>query len=467
MPNIINANGLTTYTRDELFTIFETELKSIYGSDINLEQDSPDAQMVNIFIQVVLDNLELIRQVYTSFDPDQALGVVLDQRVAINGIQRQGGTFSQTNITIVTSQPVTLYGQNQTLEPIYTVEDDEGNQFQLLETQVITTAGTHVFLFQAVEPGQVLTTPDTITNPVTIVLGVTSVNNPDVQTLIGLDEESDARLKIRRQQSVSLASEGFRESLIAALRNITGITSAFVYENNSPASDSDGVPAHSIWVIVAGIYDNADVANAIYQKRNAGAGMFGAVEFVITREDGTPFLIKWDNVETVDVFIKFDVESIDGVSLVDYASIRNDLPGLLIPGVFESVNINELSTLVQSIDSNALVTNSGFSLTVDGVYSEILNPASKKNQFIVSSPNIIILPILVTPLAPTVDTETQIQFQALGGFGDYAWTLETDGSGATINPTTGLYESGASTGTDVIRATDDEGNFTDVTITVV
>lgn len=467
MPNLINANGLQTKTRQEIIDDLVAGYQSIYGANINVDSDSPDGQLINIYAQVILDNLELIRQVYNSFDPDQAIGVVQDQRYSLNGIQRQGGTFSQTEVDITTTGPLTLYGKNQSVEAIYTVEDDEGNQFELLETEVISSAGTYSLLFQAVEPGQVLTTPDTITSAVTIVLGVSAINNPDPQTLIGIDEETDFRFRIRRQQSVSLASQGYRESLIAELRNITGITSAFVYENNSPATDSDGVPSHSIWVIVAGIYDNEDVASAIYQKRNAGAGMFGDNEYVLTRADGTPFLIKWDDVETVALFIKFEVEPIDGVSQIDYDGIRDGLPEVFIPGVFESVNTNTLATFVQGIDANCLITNDGFSTTVDGAYTELLAPSAKKNQFVVTSPNIIILPILVLPGDTTVDTEESIQFEAKGGFGAYAWTLETDASGASIGASTGLYTAGTTPGTDTIRATDDEGNFTDVDITVV
>jgi hypothetical protein len=53
------------------------------------------------------------------FDPDNAVGVVLDQRVAINGIQRQAGTYTVTPITVVTSQSVNLYGLDQDVQPVY------------------------------------------------------------------------------------------------------------------------------------------------------------------------------------------------------------------------------------------------------------------------------------------------------------------------------------------------------------
>lgn len=466
MPNILNANGLQTYTRDELLTLFETRMKAIYGNDINLSPDSPDGQMINIFIQVVLDNLDLVKQVYNSFNPDNAIGKILDQRAAINGIQRQGGTFSRTNITLVTSQPLTLFGLDQTANPVYTVSDAQNNEWQLLETISLGSSGTHVLEFQSSIEGEVLTTPNTITQPVTIILGVDSINNPTTQSVIGIDTETDNELKIRRQQSVSLASQGYLTSLVAALKNITGVQEAIVYENNTSATDSDGIPSHSIWVIVSGNYSNEDVANAIYRKRNAGAGMKGGESFTITQVDGSPFIINWDEVDIVPVFVEINLSSISG-AVIDYDAIRNGLPLSYIPETFETLNTNRLADFVLDFDDNALITTSGFSETVDGSYTQTLIPSSKDKQFQITSDNVILLPILLQPSAQNIGTEVEIQFSAKGGYGDYTYSLETDNSGASIDASSGLYESGTTAGVDTIRVTDEEGNFSEVNITVV
>ena len=133
-----------------------------------------------------------------------------------------------TNVTVTVSQALNLYGLDQTAQPVYTVADNAGNQWQLQTTQHLSTPGTYVFSFQAANPGAVLTTINTITVPVTIVLGVTSINNPTTYTTLGINEETDAALKIRRQKSVSLASQGYLAGLLAALENINGVTSAFV-----------------------------------------------------------------------------------------------------------------------------------------------------------------------------------------------------------------------------------------------
>lgn len=381
MPNSLTATGLVTATQAELVSNFTTSMQAIYGSDINLASNTPDGQMMMIFIQAVLDLQDLLTTIFNFFDPDQAIGAVLDQRVAINGIQRQAGTFTVTNVTVITSQSVNLYGLDQTIQPVYTVQDGSGNQWQLQTTHVGLGVGSTVLSFQAANPGAVLTTVNTITIPVTIVLGVTSVNNPTTYTTLGINEESDAALRIRRQQSVSLASQGYLAGLLAALENISGVTSAFVYENNTSTPDGispdtaypSGTPGHSIWVIVAGTGAAASIAQAIYTKRNAGCGMRGETSFTITQIDGSAFVILYDVVQTQNIFIAFTATSLNGTTAPNIAAIQTYLANNFVPGVFTEVNINQLATLVQQADPNTLVTNAGFStalvqtLTLSGI----------------------------------------------------------------------------------------------------
>ena len=171
MPNLLDSNGITTKTRDELVQYFTAQYQSIYGQNIDLSASSPDGQMMNIFVQAILDIEDLLVQIYNSFDPDSAIGTQLDQRVAINGIQRQNGTYTVTPISITVTQALNLYGLDQTIQPVYTVSDNAGTQWLLETTQTIGVAGTYSYQFRAQNPGAVSTVPNTITVPVTVVLG--------------------------------------------------------------------------------------------------------------------------------------------------------------------------------------------------------------------------------------------------------------------------------------------------------
>lgn len=468
MPDAITSDGLTTATQTELITYFSALLRSIYGPDINLDSDSPDGQwMLAGLVQPGLDVRDLITQVNSQFDPDQAIGVILDQRVAINGIQRQGGTFTLTNITLTASQALNLYGLDQTANAPYTVQDAQGNKWILQSSFVVAGAGTYVLSFQAENPGAVISVPNTITLPVTIVLGITSINNPTTYSSLGMAEESDAALRIRRQKSVSLSSQGYLEGLIAALENITGVTFTQVYENTTGSTDGDGIPGHSIWVIVAGTGTAASIANAIYTKRNAGCGMKGTQTYNIAQVDGSNFTIRWDTVTAQDLFIKFTASSLDGVNPPNIAAVRAGLVTSFAPGVYEQVNINDLATAVQAIDNNTLVTSAGFSTSSGGSYTNTLTPNAKNKQFAVSSPDIIILPMILNPTAPSVAHGLTQQFSTLGGYGTLIYSIPTNNSSGSINSSTGLYTAGATHPvTDVVRVTDGLGNVTNVNVSV-
>lgn len=391
MVNQVTIDGLELETIDELITKYTNGMKAIYGADINLDQDTPDGQQMMLILQMVIDLYDTLREIYNSFDPDNAIGVSLDKRIAFNGIQRLGGTFTITNISIVVDRALSLDGLNTVGEDdAYKTSDDSGNEWILIDDEVFAAAGTQVAAFRAVNAGKVLTTINTITTPVTITLGVTSVNNPATYTTLGIDEESDFTVRIRRGKAVSRASQGYLPSLRAELENIVDIGSVKTYENKTSAIDANGVTPHSIWVIVSGSAAPSDIATAIYKKRSSGCNMFGVETYIYTEVDGKLFTVKWDNVVTETLFIKFDVSSIDGINPPLDVKIADELPGILSAGIGASINTNDLVEKVKSIDSNALVTGDGFSLVAPGPYTPLLTPSSLKNQFEITTPNIAI-----------------------------------------------------------------------------
>lgn len=380
--NAITASGLTTKTLADRQSDMNSAAMAIYGSDINLGPSTPDGQWMAIFQQCITDVQNLITQVNAMFDPDQAIGVILDARCAINGIQRQAGTFTVTNITVIASGACSLPGLDQAALPVYTVADNAGNQWQLINSQVISGSGTYVYAFQSATPGANATSPNTITTPVSIVVGVTSINNPTTYTTLGLNEETDAALKLRRAISVSISGKGYYASLLAALSNVSGVSSVFIEENTTGSTNADGVTGHSIWVIVSGTGASASIAQAIYTKRNAGCGMVGSQTYNITQADGTIFTVKWDVVIQVALFTQFTLTSLDGVNPPKIAAIQSGLASDLVPALYATVNINQLGTAIQQIDPNALVTSSGFSTAITQILT--LSGTAASGTFILS-----------------------------------------------------------------------------------
>lgn len=325
MADIIDENGITVQSLSETIAALETGLRGIYGEDTNLQQNSPDGQLVNIFAQGAQDIRELAVQVFNSFDPDSAQGTVLDQRVVINNIARQGGTFTITPITFILDRTVSLQGLDANFADIngtgFTVQDDAGNQFILIDSDTFT-AGTYSRNFRARQLGRVEVAINTIVNQTTVVLGVTSVNNPSAPLELGQNEENDIQLRVRRARSPALSSNGFLNGLEAAVLAIEGVTDAKAYENVTNAVDADGIPAHGTWLIVEGGANTA-IGQAYYAKKSYGSNMRGDVEVPITTPSGSVFTAKFDRPTAEDLYIRFEIKRTLSSAIFNEALIKD------------------------------------------------------------------------------------------------------------------------------------------------
>jgi len=385
MPDSFNSDGLTVKTLTELRQELEAQLKDIYGDDINLDPDSPDGQMVNIYAQGGIDLRELLTSINAGFDPDQAEGRVLDQRVALNGIERSGGTYTTVNIEITVDRALNLVGlddQSQELEPdvenLYTVKDDAGTEYYLVDSQSPVMAGTYIYSFRAAALGAVSVLINTITTPVTIIAGVTDINNPAGATNTGTDEESDAALKARRRISTAIGSVGYLDSIEAALRNISGVVIAIVLENVTAVTDSNGIPPHSIWCIVEGGSD-ADIAQTIYAKKSSGSGMYGAEVVSVLRPSGAYFEAKFDRPTSQDLYIRFSLALPGGT--VDITSIKEKIVENIMWQVGADAVGSTITSYVQSLNTNYQIT--AMEVSDDGAtWAEVVLRATPQGRFV-------------------------------------------------------------------------------------
>lgn len=396
MPNEVTINGLETKTLTEVTDDLVAALQAIYGDDINVSQNSPDGQLINIFAQAVIDNLELLIDVYNGFSVEAAYGVILDQRVALNGLSRIPGTYTITPVSITVDRALTLTGldalDSDPNASVFTVADDAGNQFYLEETQAIAVAGTASYDFRAVEIGQVETSPNTITNQITTVLGVTAVNNPAVASTTGINEETDAQLKIRHAAMFKLASTGPADAVRAAILEVENVVDAFVVENETGATIADGpenIPAHTIWAIANGGTD-ADVAEAIYNKKAPGCGMYGATTVVVTRPQGNSVSVKFSRAASQNLWIQFSIVARYAGASWDESDVQDQLAAALSYRLGQAATIGDVVSAMLTIVPQGYLVSMGVSK--DGVtYQDNVNPTSSKYYFVTAAARINIV----------------------------------------------------------------------------
>lgn len=388
MSNQIDGNGIQIQTFSEILdglingTPDTPGIKQIYGDDVNVDLNSPDGQWINNLALIKSDILELCVQIYNAKDPDQAVGVDLDAVCQLCGITRKGGTYTEVPIVVNTDRALNLNGQD-TSTP-YTIEDSNGNQFQLIASAVLVS-GDNTLSFRAVDIGNVQVIANTITTPTTYVLGVQGVNNPTGATQTGADQETDAQLRLRRQKSVSNAAQGFNPTMTGRLYELTGVVQVVVYENTTGTTNSDGVPSHSIWVIVDGGAVE-EIAGVIYAYRNAGCGMHGGTSSIVVQSDGTSFEILFDRAVAENLYIDFSLQSLNG-GTVDVDFIKEEIVARYSLGIYEAADITSVTAIVHEVDPTVIV--SGCKVSKDGsTWFDSVLPSAKKNKFSLSVANI-------------------------------------------------------------------------------
>ncbi len=390
MPNLLDANGLTVKTLSEIIEQIKNGTASypgmyqIYGPDINVQPNSPDGQMIGLMSQVAVDLEELLVQIYNSFDPDLAVGKVLDQRCAINGVTRRAGTYTTSPVSVTVDRAITLPGLDTAPTSPFTVADVSGTRFFLETTYSFGGAGTQSLQFRAERLGAIETVIGTITSVVTVLLGVTGVNNP-APAVVGSSEESDGALRIRRQNSVALPSRGYLDGLLGALQGIDGVAQAIVLENNTNSTDANGIPGHSIWCVVLGGAD-ADIASAIYRKRNAGCGMRGSVTYNVTQIDHTTFTVKFDRPISENLYIKFNYSVVSGGD-PGAGYIRTQLLDILSYDINQPADASAVIALCKQIAPNCSFSLEGVGAD-DTTYVPLLAPTGVNYQFAIASTRI-------------------------------------------------------------------------------
>lgn len=392
MPNQITAAGLQVKSVSEIITDLAAKLRDVYGPDINLDQNSPDGQLLNIFAQAQADNLELAVLVYASFALESAFGSSLDRLVALNGIARKAGSYTILPVDITVDRAVTLQGlDGDAANPNgagFTISDGAGNQYILLNSHAFSIAGSASLAFRAKNVGLVQAALNTVVNQVTITLGVTVVNNSAVASVVGENEESDAELKIRHAKSLQLGAVGPSDAIESALLSTPGVTDAFVPENDT-ASTANGITARSIWAIVEGGVD-LDVATAIYTKKAPGVGMVGGTTINVPRPDGSNFAAKFDRPISEPLYIKFSLLPKTTSAVFDNTSIKAQLATAI------SYKLNQQATIGDVYAALAIITPQGIPTAVgvstDGItYYDNVVPATYQKKFTVSVANISIV----------------------------------------------------------------------------
>lgn len=351
----INENGLLI---DEFSTIYNRladKFKLIYGQDINLEQNSPDGQLLGIITNEIYDLQTLILHIYNSFDPDLAQGVELNKLLKLIAQTRRASTKSIVDITIVANANVTLPAD-------YTIIDENKNEW-VINAETTLIAGTNIVSFNAVNFGAIEASANTINDVITVFPEIISVNNA-LPAEVGRDEESDVLLRKRRNNLLSVNSNSTIAGVYSKLFLLDTVTDAVIYENATDTYDSlKDLNAHTLWCIIDGGPID-EITKIIATDKTIGTDLKGSVteDYIETflKADGTTrtltHIVKFDRPTEIPLYINLTVAKRLPTDIIDTDAIKNKLIEKLY-SINEKATATELYAYVYSAGNTFIASN--------------------------------------------------------------------------------------------------------------
>ncbi len=275
----LSSNGLLIKRFADILAEIQIALRADFGDEANVDPEfSFLGKNANIYSEPAAQAWELLQAIHDSAYPDSAEGINLDGVADYTGIERLAATNSTVTVT-ATGTPGTPLLAGRIIEVQGT-----GNRFETISDATIGGGGTVNIATQAQQTGSIQAPATTLTIIVTPVIGWTSVINAS-DADVGRNIENDAELRLRRLQSLQVigaaAVDAIRSRIID---DVSGVTDAFVFENDSIVPDSGGRPPKSVHCIVAGGAAQ-DVADKIWEVKAGGietAGVAGGTPKAIT-----------------------------------------------------------------------------------------------------------------------------------------------------------------------------------------
>lgn len=243
-----------------------------------------------------------VRYTYT------ALSGQSEQQVALNLANMIGNVASLTESTIIIFQPFE-----------FTI--DWSNNFF-----VNYLGSTGVVLSE--NYGPIPAVERTIRKIINPVPGLLDIYNP-YAAVLGQILEADDKLRLRYQTGVYQLGAGTKPSIDANVKqNIAGVRSSKLLVNDADVSDANGLPPHSIELIVEGGDDQA-ILNEIHRVKGAGITSFGNTTGTVRDADGYlhPLAFSRPEMRWIWLRVSFGTDPEE--------SIPGDIAGQIIAAILE------------------------------------------------------------------------------------------------------------------------------------
>jgi uncharacterized phage protein gp47/JayE len=290
-PIQFTPTGLVVPDESAILAGMQADLNAAFGGKLNFGTTTqpggapPQVQLAASFAAIAAEADGVIAELIDQVDPDNATGFMQDAIARIYFLNRNPGLPTAVQLVCVgalgTEIPVGAQAQ-----------DTSGNIYVSTQDGVIGPSGTITLSFANIVTGPIPCPANTVTKIYQAITGWDTVNNPNAG-VVGANVESAADFEFRRQNSVAANGHGSLPSIYGQVFKVNGVIDLYATENvtDNPivvGSTNYTLVPHSLYVAAVG-GEVADIANAIWIKKNEGSNMNGNTTFVVSDDSGYSF----------------------------------------------------------------------------------------------------------------------------------------------------------------------------------
>jgi len=306
--------GLVIPAETDVLAGVQADINAAFGGGLNPALETPQGQLASSQAAVIGDKNNEFALFVNQVDPQYSADRFQDAIGRIYFLTRKPAT--------PTTVQATVNGLAGTVIPGGTLaQDTSGNTYACSGNVTIDATGSVTAEFQNIETGPIPCAAGTLTQVYQAVPGWDAITNAADGTL-GNNVESRADFEYRRKNSVALNGKGTPSAIYAEVFALPGVLDVYVKDNPSGETVLTGptnypLLPHSVYVAAVGGAD-ADVAAAIWRKKDVGCDYNGNTSVTVTDESGynypqPTYVVKFERPAALPV--KFAVQLVNDVSL--------------------------------------------------------------------------------------------------------------------------------------------------------
>lgn len=323
----VTPEGFVAKTIEEIKGELEADQLETLDPTLVLSPDQPFGQINAAHSKKLAELWEIAQVCYNAFDRDAAEDRLLDNVGGMTGTPRAKARKSlvacTVNLGAAFSQPAGALMANVLGQPTI--------QFVNRDAIVSTTAGDYTAYFECIVTGPVAVNAGTLTQKTNSVTGWNSITNP-TDAIPGALVEEDPDYRQRQVDELTAPGASTTDAIRTDLLELSGVLQAFVFENVTLVTNSDGLHGKAIECVV---YDgpvpaasDTAIAQAIWNSKPSGAETQGTSSALAIDKLGVARTVYFSRAVIQSIYLELDIKvdasrfPVGGTTLVKTTAVK-------------------------------------------------------------------------------------------------------------------------------------------------